>query len=175
MTNALADLNVAPIEEVRARLHHCCASQRWVDAMLALRPFASEQAVLDAATATWSALGDDDYLEAFAAHPLIGDVELLRERYAQQAAGDRALAEQGQVLEADEEVITTLAELNQRYLAQHGFIFIVCASGKSAQEMLALLQARVDRTTAQELATAAAEQLKITHIRLRDVLKDTAS
>lgn len=165
---ALEAWNRAPPDAARARLLECCASRRWADAVLAARPFDSLDALVQAARQAWQAVADEDRLEAFAAHPRIGDVALLRARYAAApaAAADRANAEQGQVLGAPEAVIAELAELNARYLTRHGFIFIVYATGRSAEQMLELLRGRIDRTTEQEMRTAAEEQMKITELRI---------
>lgn len=170
----LDDFNRAALDTARELLLACCASRRWADAVVAARPFDSFDALVQQARQVWQGVADADRLEAFTAHPRIGDVELLRARFAQQgdpsatALGDRTHAEQGQVLEAPESVIEELAVLNQRYLARHGFLFIVCASGKSAVAMLELLRGRIDRTTEEEMHTAAAEQMKITELRMAE-------
>ncbi|MEM1231892.1 MAG: 2-oxo-4-hydroxy-4-carboxy-5-ureidoimidazoline decarboxylase [Pseudomonadota bacterium] len=169
----LATFNALSADEARQWLEGCCAEPQWAAAVAAERPFHSTAELLAAARAHWGRATEAQRLTAFAAHPLIGDVELLRERYAQ--AGDRANAEQGQVLGADEQVLTALAERNREYYERHGFIFIVFASGKSAAEMLALLEARLPRTRAQELATAAQEQMKITALRIEDRMAQDAS
>lgn len=167
----LDELNQASADAARQAFFDCCASERWSKAMTASRPFPSIEIAIERSRALWNSVTDADRLEAFAAHPLIGDVELLRERYAQ--SGDRATAEQGQVLAATDDVIRTLAEENVRYQKRHGFIFIVFASGKSAEQMLALLQARIDRSTEDEMMTAADEQQKITELRLRSLLSNS--
>jgi len=104
-------------------------------------------------------------LEAFSGHPQIGDLEALRNRYA-----ERAHAEQGQVLSAPDETLAELKDMNEAYLERHGFIFIVCATGKSAEQMLELLEQRLPNSREQELRIAAEEQAKITHIRLDKLL-----
>lgn len=164
-------LNNASADDAHQAFIRCCASKAWADAMTSSRPFTSIEAVIEASCALWRAVADSDRLEAFSAHPLIGDVELLRERFAQ--TDDRANAEQGQVLAADNAVIQELATQNVRYRDRHGFIFIVFASGKSADQMLALLQTRIDRSTEDEMMTASEEQQKITELRLRSLLSDS--
>ena len=163
--------NNADAFSATAVLTNCCASRRWARAVAARRPFESLAALIDAARTAWSEVSDRDRLRAFAAHPLIGDVELLRKRYGD--TGDRANAEQGQVLGADERVLRELAELNIDYRNRHGFIFIVYASGKSAEEMLDLLKERIHRSTDDEIATAAADQMKITELRLTELMNPT--
>lgn len=142
-----------------------CGARRWVEAMVASAPFADSQAVHDAADRAFGALTEADWLEAFAHHPRIGDVSRLRERFA--ASGAHSEKEQGGAMAgASEDVVERLFAKNQAYEARHGHIFIVCASGKSAAEMLALLEARIDLDPAEEVANCAAEQAKITHLRL---------
>lgn len=167
----LNTLNDATADDAKAAFIGCCASNSWADTMTRSRPFASIEEVIAKSRKFWGAVCDSDRLEAFAAHPLIGDVDLLRARFAE--SEDRANAEQGQVLAADEAVIRKLADQNVRYRDRHGFIFIVFASGKSAQQMLVLLEARIDRSTEDEMMTAAEEQQKITELRLRSLLSDS--
>ncbi|MEM1305813.1 MAG: 2-oxo-4-hydroxy-4-carboxy-5-ureidoimidazoline decarboxylase, partial [Planctomycetota bacterium] len=136
----------------------------WCDRMAASRPFADPAAVTAAADWAFDAMPTPAWLEAFAAHPKIGDLDSLRMKYA----GNREWSggEQAGVAAADESVLHRLADGNTRYEDRFGYIFIVCASGKSAVEMLALLDARLDNDPAAELPIAAAEQRKITHLRL---------
>lgn len=149
----------------REALERCCGSRRWVDAVLAGAPFSDRAALAAAADAAFGTLDDADWLEAFAHHPRIGDVSRLRERFAR--SGDLSEKEQGTaVASATDDVIARLFERNQAYEARHGHIFIVCATGKTAPEMLALLDARVDLDLAAELENCAVEQQKITHLRL---------
>jgi 2-oxo-4-hydroxy-4-carboxy-5-ureidoimidazoline decarboxylase len=121
----------------------------------------------------WWHLGDGDWLEAFGHHPPIGaDVDALREKF--QATADWSSGEQEAVASADESVLEALAQGNRDYESRHGFIFIVCASGKSAAEMLAILRSRMDNAPADELRIAAGEQAKITRLRL-DKLEEEIS
>ena len=99
------------------------------------RPYVSEVAIYAAASDCWRLASEPEKLEAFGGHPQIGDMDALRNKYAVSAN-----REQGQITNADDVTLTELAELNQQYLADHGFIFIVCATGKSALEMLGLLK-----------------------------------
>jgi 2-oxo-4-hydroxy-4-carboxy-5-ureidoimidazoline decarboxylase len=157
-------LNALPPDEARATLLRCCGSRRWADAMTARRPFASQPELLAAAAEIWNGLGRDDWLEAFAAHPRIGDVEALRKKFASTAAW--CAGEQARVAGAAEEVSQALAEGNRRYEDRFGYIFIVCATGKTAAEMLDLLRERLPNDPAHELTVAAAEQAKIIRLRL---------
>lgn len=142
----------------------CCGSQRWVDAMLSRRPFQNAEELFAAAETIWWDLSEEDWLEAFTHHPKIGDINSLREKFGNTKAW--AEQEQGSVRQAGEAVLQALAEGNRAYEERFGFIFIVCATGKSAEEMLGLLQQRLPNSRESELRIAAAEQLKITRLRL---------
>jgi len=133
--------------------------------MLALRPFASTPQLLTAAREIWSRLDRGDYLEAFSHHPRIGaDLDELATRFASTAG--LSTREQSGTRTADRATLLALHTDNQRYLERFGYIFIVCATGKSATEMLELLRARLTNDPAEELPIAAEEQAKITAIRL---------
>lgn len=149
----------------REALTQCCASTAWVAVMEGRAPFASEEAVLQLAAQAWRALELDDWREALAAHPRIGDVASLRAKYA--ATKSWAAGEQSGVDSASEATLAALAEGNARYEDRFGHLFIVCATGKTADEMLALLESRIDNNPDEELRIAAAEQLKITLLRLK--------
>lgn len=153
----------APAEAARL-LEACCGSRRWVERMLARRPFGSREAALAAARAEWLALGPGDWREAFGHHPEIGDREALRRRFA--LSGHLSEREQAGVDGAAEDVLAALAEGNRRYRERFGFIFIVCATGRSAAEMLALLRSRLSNDPEAEVRVAAEEQAKITALRL---------
>lgn len=152
-------------EDADELLTNCCASTAWVEGMLALRPFADDEAVIEAAYDVGEAISDEDWLEAFAAHPMIGDVESLRKKYA--ATKGVAAGEQSGIAGAHEATLQDLAELNREYLQRQGFIFIVCATGKSAEQMLAMLRSRIGNCREEEMQAAAEEQMKITELRLR--------
>lgn len=159
-------LNELTEAEARPLLTRCCGSSRWVDAMLAARPFASPSALLERAEAAWQGLEARDFLEAFSHHPEIGaDLGELRRRFAGTAALSEA--EQAGALGASEATLRALADGNRAYRERFGYTFIVCATGKSADEMLALLEQRLPAAPEAELRVAAAEQAKITQLRLR--------
>lgn len=159
MPEAHEVLNTLPANAARAALTRCCGSGRWVAGMMARRPWASAAALYADAEATWADLGHDDFLEAFAHHPRIG-------ARADQTDDAWARQEQARVGDADDELRRALIDANERYLRRFGYIFIVCATGKSAAEMLALLEARLGNDPARELAMAAREQARITRLRL---------
>ncbi len=157
-------LDLANPVEAPTLLTTCCGSTRWVERMLARRPFGSRDALLDAARHEWWALGPDDWRDAFSHHPKIGDGDTLRTRFA--ATRDLSEKEQAGVTGASEAVLDALAEGNRAYEEKFGYIFIVCATGKSAEEMLALLRERLPNEPEKEIRIAAQEQAKITAIRL---------
>jgi 2-oxo-4-hydroxy-4-carboxy-5-ureidoimidazoline decarboxylase len=132
--------------------------------MLARRPFRSRELMLAAAREEWFALSPSDWLEAFSHHPKIGDRGALQERFA--ATRDFSEREQSGVNAASGEVLAALAERNREYERRFGFIFIVCASGRSAHEMLGMLEARLTNGATREIQLAAEEQMKITELRL---------
>lgn len=133
--------------------------------MLACRPFGSRVELLTAAREEWNALESSDWREAFAHHPKIGDRDALAVRFP--ATHELSAREQAGIADATAGVLDALAEGNRRYEEKFGYIFIVCATGKSADEMLALLEARLPNDAATELRVAAAEQAKITELRLQ--------
>jgi 2-oxo-4-hydroxy-4-carboxy-5-ureidoimidazoline decarboxylase len=161
----LQALNHLDEVEARGALLRCCGSARWAERMAARRPFADASELHHAAEGVWRSLEREDWLEAFRAHPRIGNVEALRLKFATTAAWSEA--EQAGVAGAAEETLQALAEGDRRYEARFGYLFIVCATGKSAAEMLALLEQRLTHEPAQELRIAAAEQEKITLLRLQ--------
>jgi len=153
-------LNALSPDEARAALARCCGSGRWVAGMLARRPFASPEDLHAAADDAWRALGRDDFLEAFAAHPRIGETS------GEKAGGTWSADEQARAAGRSADDAAALRALNQAYAERFGYIFIICATGKTAPEILAALRARLPNDGESELAVAAAEQAKITRIRL---------
>ena len=135
----------------------CCGSARWVDAMLARRPFGSMTALLEAADSIWRSLSEADWLEAFSHHPKIGD----------RAAQGIAKQEQARAASASASVVIELADANREYEARFGYIFIICATGKSAESILEALRTRLGNDPQTEIRVAAEEQLKITQLRLK--------
>ncbi len=134
----------------------CCGSRDWVQRMLALQPFRTAERMLEAADRVWWELSPRDWLEAFAAHPRIGE------------SSKDALAEQEQAgaRGAEAETLAKLATLNRAYEERFGHIYIVCASGKSATQMLAILESRMSNDPETELLVAAEQQRQITRLRL---------
>lgn len=160
--------NAMAVSEAKERLLQCCHSQAWARKVVEARPFASKNALFDSSEKYWLALSESDWLEAFEAHPEIGNAETLKEKF--RATKAMASSEQARVVEADEPTLQELFRLNQEYKKKFGFLFIVFATGKSALEMLAMLKQRVSNTRPQELQNAAQEQWKITQLRLEKIL-----
>jgi 2-oxo-4-hydroxy-4-carboxy-5-ureidoimidazoline decarboxylase len=157
-------LDLAAEPDARRLLSTCCGSTRWVERMLARRPFRTRQAMLAAAREEWFALSRADWREAFSHHPMIGDRESLRKRFPE--TGRLSEREQAGVNAASEDDLTALADANREYFSRFGYIFIVCASGRTIHEMLAMLRARLKNEPAVEIRTAAEEQARITELRL---------
>lgn len=168
----IEQLNGAPEAAAAEALERCCGASNWVRAMLASRPFASPEGLHEAADACAAALEERDWLEAFSHHPRIGDVASLREKFASTARW--AGGEQAGAAAADEATLHALAKGNDDYFARFGFLFIVCATGLTADEMRARLEVRLPHERAEELRIAAAEQNKITHLRLEKLLREDA-
>jgi 2-oxo-4-hydroxy-4-carboxy-5-ureidoimidazoline decarboxylase len=155
----LDELNSAPHAEAARALERCCGSARWVAAMVARRPFPSADGVYRAAEEVWWSLEGADWLEAFAHHPRIG------ERATGWAGG-----EQAGVADASAATMQVLARRNREYERKFTHVFLVCATGRSAAEMLADLEKRIANPPADELRIAAGEQAKITRLRLEKLL-----
>lgn len=153
----LDDLNALDATAAAGALHRCCGSTRWARRVAQARPFTSLDALAAHADAVWWGLDPRDWLEAFAAHPEIGGGG---------GAGEWSTEEQAGMVSAAAQTRRRLAEANQQYRARFGYIFIVCASGKTADEMLAHLDARLRHDPDDELRIAAEEQRKITRLRL---------
>lgn len=166
--NALDRINTLSIEEAQAEFRRCCGASLWAARMSSARPFHSEEELTTACEAIWPDLSREQWLEAFDRHPRIGDREALRAKYSSPASWEAG--EQSGARHASEEVLEGLERGNREYEARFGYIFIVCATGKSAEEMLALLQSRLPNDPDKELAIAAEEQKKITRLRLRKLL-----
>lgn len=164
----LTELNNLSTTQLKEELTKCCGSSGWVDKMINNRPFKDKEQLMQQALKNWFSLNENDWLEAFDHHPKIGDVTSLKKKFentAQWAAG-----EQSSVNLASEKIIQQLAQYNTDYEKKFGFIFIVCATGKSAEEMLELLKARIKNDRGTEIKIAAEEQNKITLLRLEKLL-----
>lgn len=164
----LHDLNILPKEKLKEELMKCCGSTAWVGKMLPFFPADDLVELLEDAEEQWYKCSETDWKEAFAHHPKIGDTESLKKKFASTATW--AAGEQGGVNKASQQTIEALAEGNKQYEAKFGYIFIVCATGKSAEEMLAFLEERLSNDPKEEIEIAAEEQNKITKLRLEKLL-----
>lgn len=168
MPDPLEDLNTLSPDEARQEFLKCCGSQNWAGRMVDERPFKDIAELLGKADSTWWSLESGDWLAAFRSHPQIGE-QKAAEQVAEQARS-WSEAEQAGTRDAARETIAQLAAGNREYEQQFGYIFIVCASGKTAAEMLAILRERLSNDPDQELRVAAEEQRKITQLRLKKLL-----
>jgi OHCU decarboxylase len=161
-------LNSLSPTEAEAEFLKCCGSRNWAQQMVVERPFGSLNQLIKASDRIWWSLEPADWLEAFHSHPKIGEKKAAATiaAEAQQWAED----EQSGTRAATEETTAELAELNGAYEKKFGYIFIVCASGKSSDEMLAILRKRLNNDPDDELRIAAAEQAQITQLRLRKLV-----
>jgi allantoinase len=160
-------LDVLSEAEAIAEFLRCCGSRLWASQMARLRPFDSEAALLEAADAVWAGLDDAERLDAYAAHPKIGDLDSLRAKFASTASW--SAREQAGVSDTDDAILRALAEGNHDYESRFGHIFIICATGKTAGEILALLRERIGNDPEVERVIASEEQTKIARIRLRNL------
>ena len=165
MVEPHAWLNALDADAAAVALRRVCGAEGWVQRMLGRRPFASTAELLAAAEAEWSLATREECLEAFSHHPRIGeDMSALRERFPSTAS--LSLGEQAGVADADEQTLLRLRAANVKYRERFGYIFIICASGKTARQMLAALEQRLESEPATELLVAACEQGKILRLRL---------
>ena len=168
LASGLRRLNKLPLEKATEELLQCCGSTKWARELAENRPFKSVAELYSTANNSWWALSSSDWLEAFSAHPKIGEkkassnVSATSQRWSGQ--------EQSGINNAAQSTLERLATLNSQYEAKFGFIFIVCASGKSSEEMLSILSRRMTNELSAELPIAAAEQAKITELRLAKLL-----
>jgi len=168
MNQSLARLNELTAHDAEAEFVKCCGSTKWAQEMTAARPFVTEQELFSEADNVCSSLRDEDWLEAFRAHPKICEKKAATPQSQQEQKW--SAQEQSGVSEASASAITQLAGRNREYEDRFGFIFIVCASGKSPDEMLAILNSRIDNDPRTELRIASEEQRKITRLRLEKLL-----
>ena len=157
-----------PPHFLRDELVRCCGSKKWVNALIAQHPYASEDVLHEISDKAWSNCEKEDYLEAFSHHPKIGDLESIKKKFA--STSHWSSGEQAGVEEADMELLKELAEMNDKYEKNFGYIFIVCATGKTASEMLALVKERIENEADEEIQIAVEEQRKIMHIRINKLL-----
>jgi len=164
----LEKLNQLSKPEAKEALAKCCGASKWVNCMEAQRPFESIDQLHQLAEEIWLSASNDDWLEAFSHHPKIGDRKSLEKKFI--ATNDWSNDEQKSVSSASRSTLEALLNLNDAYEEKFGFIFIVCATGKSAEDMLELLKKRLPNDRQEELQIAMGEQNKITKLRLDKLL-----
>ena len=164
----LAEINEMPPPLFESYFTKCCGSTAWVQKMAILRPFQNRADLFEKANNAWFSCKKKDWLEAFTHHPRIGDMESLKKKFATTATW--ASGEQGRVKEANETVLQALKTYNDKYFEKFGFIFIVFATGKSAEDMLSMLKERYENELVEEILNAALEQQKITQLRLEKLV-----
>jgi 2-oxo-4-hydroxy-4-carboxy-5-ureidoimidazoline decarboxylase len=158
-------------DEATVQLRVCCGAHRWIEGMLAARPYGSKDRARQEADRVWNGLGPADWLEAFDHHPRIGERTTVAPQDTTAAA--RSSNEQAQVTKAAADVKKQLARVNAEYEQRFGFIYIVSAAGKSAEDLLALARSRLRNDRDDELRIAAEEQRKIMQLRLAKLLEMT--
>ncbi|MBS0187789.1 MAG: 2-oxo-4-hydroxy-4-carboxy-5-ureidoimidazoline decarboxylase [Planctomycetes bacterium] len=167
--DGISRLNRMGSEEAARVLLTVCGSRRWIERMLERRPFADSAALFGAADEVWFGLERADWLEAFSHHPRIGERNLAQAKFAQTAA--QSSREQSGMAAASEAVRTEFARGNEDYEKRFGHVFLICATGKTADEMLANLRERIGNEPAKELQNAAMQQSQIVRIRLRKLVE----
>jgi OHCU decarboxylase len=167
MTLTLNELNALPMSEAERELLACCGSRAWAREVAAGRPYVDLETLLATADRVWSRLAPDEWLEAFAKHPRIGEPAA-----ATAAATERRWSEgeQSRARESAPSVLAELASASAEYEDRFGHVFLVCATGKSADEILANARSRLNNDPERELRVAAEEQRRIAHLRLRKLL-----
>jgi OHCU decarboxylase len=168
LNTALDQLNRFSPARAEAEFLKCCGSRSWARALTDARPFTDSEALFREAGRVWWSLGEEDWLEAFRAHPKIGEQKAAAVQSEQ--ARSWSAQEQAGIQDAAAETKAALADRNQEYEQRFGFIFIVCATGKTSAEMLAILNERMSNDAGAELRIAAEEQRKITRLRLEKLL-----
>lgn len=160
----IEQLNTIAMQEAVNVFRQSCGSLRWANAMQERRPFRDMHHLVAVADEVWNTLSHDDWKEAFSHHPKIGDIIDLRKRFP--ATAQLSEGEQSGLALTTEKVLKALAEGNNLYEAKFGYIFIVCATGKTAEEMLEIMHKRLNNIASEEIRIAAGEQAKITSLRL---------
>jgi 2-oxo-4-hydroxy-4-carboxy-5-ureidoimidazoline decarboxylase len=164
----LESLNSLTISDANEQFETCCGAANWVEKMNQNRPFQNKDDLYQKAESIWYSLSSKDWLEAFTHHPKIGNIDSLRKKFHNTKSISED--EQSGINDAAESTLKDLAESNQLYQDKFGFIFIICATGKSADEMLALIKIRLNNNANAEMLNAAEEQNKITQLRLEKLL-----
>ena len=172
MTLTVAAFDAMPDDGAAALLRACCGAERWVAGMLGRRPLGTIGGALRAADDVWRSLGEADWREAFAHHPRIGESRAAVAQDARAAAW--SAGEQTGASTSTVTVQEQMARVNRDYERRFGHIYIVCASGRSAEELLSIARVRLTNDPVAELRVAAAEQHRITRLRLEKLFAESA-
>jgi allantoicase len=164
----IARLNQLSRKQAGVALYDCCGSKKWVEQVLAHRPYADASALLDSAEEAFASLGRKDWLTIFRSHPAIGAKKAKTKQSA--TARGWSAGEQSGAQEASHETLAVLAAANEAYEATFGHVFLICATGKSSEEILKSLQQRLGHDAETEMRIAGEEQRKITRLRLEKLL-----
>jgi 2-oxo-4-hydroxy-4-carboxy-5-ureidoimidazoline decarboxylase len=170
-SKAFVKINGWDNAEATKKFFHCCSSQHWSELFAMKRPFQNFEEMCQQADQVWFSLGKADWLEAFGHHPRIGaNIDALRVKY--QPTKSWSSQEQSGITQASEETLKSLQQQNIDYEKKFGHVFLICATGKSADEMLQALKARINNSPEIELKNASVEQSKIAHLRLKKLLEE---
>ena len=165
----IARLNYLSRKQAASALYDCCGSKKWVEQVLARRPFANESALLDSAEEAFEELGRKDWLTILRSHPAIGGAKSKAKQTTTArdwSAGEQALAQKGST-----DTLAVLGAANEAYEATFGHVFLICATGKSSEQILQSLQERLGHDAETEMRIADEEQRKITRLRLEKLLR----
>lgn len=162
-------LNALPSSDAASEFLKCCGSKSWARQMASARPFTDFMHMIETSDRIWWSLDQQDWLEAFHSHPKIGEKKAAATTAIE--AQKWSAEEQSGVEVSGADILNSLAELNRAYEEKFGFIFIVCATGKSSAEMLSLLRERIENPPDVELKNAATEQDRITELRLKKLIE----
>lgn len=165
---SLEKINMLSYEEAYKAFSDCCGSKNWVNKMISSRPFKSKNEAIEISDLIWNSISKNDWLEAFEHHPKIGDINSMKEKYS--STRKLAESEQAGVKDSSIDTLSEIAKYNADYLKKFGYIFIVCATGKSADEMLLIIKERINNDPETEIKIAMKEQSKITKLRLEKIL-----
>lgn len=168
LNRSIDKINKLDKAEFNKQFFYCCGSTQWVKQLENTRPFKNKEELLATSDSIWKSLSEKDYLEAFCHHPKIGDIDSLKKKFKDTAQFTEN--EQKGTSNASEQTLLSLQTANTEYAEKFGFIFIVCATGKSAEQMLEMLNQRLKNNRNTELQIAAEEQNRITVLRIYKLL-----
>lgn len=164
----LKKLNELNSREAKDEFIKCCGSNKWIQEMLSHKPYSTKEKLFNTAEKVWYSLEEKDWKEAFTHHPKIGELNSLKKKFI--STKTLLQKEQSGINTASIKTLTELAKYNKEYEKKFGYIFIVCATGKSAEEMLSMIKKRINNNPKDEIKIAMQEQFKITKLRLEKLV-----